>query len=75
MICDASVLDNLKDAGCDEEMIERYRAIASDAPECVPELVRLLAPHRKALLDSLHADQERLECLDYLLFQLRNERR
>lgn len=74
MHCDASVLENLRDAGCDRGMIERYRAIASGAPDCAPDLIRLLAPHRRALLDALHADQERLECLDYLLFQLRNER-
>ena len=71
MTMDVSLLENLRDAGCDEEMIERYREIAEDGAQCVPKLIRLLTPHRKALLDALHADQARLDCLDYLLFQLR----
>ena len=75
MTIDVGVLENLRDAGCDDGMIERYREIAAEAPDdrrCQTELVRLLASHRRALLDALHADQARLDCLDYLLFQLRN---
>ena len=72
MTIDASMLENLMDAGCDEGMIERYREIAADNGSCGPALIRLLAPHRKVLLDALHADQAKLDCLDYLLFKLRN---
>ena len=75
MTIDVSVLENLRDAGCDDGMIERYREIAADSEPCGPELIRLLTPHRKALLDALHADQAKLDCLDYLLFQLRNAQR
>ena len=72
MTIDASVLENLRDAGCDDGMIERCREIAAGNGQCCPELIRLLTPHRRALLDALHADQAKLDCLDYLLFQLRN---
>ena len=72
MTIDASVLENLRDAGCDEGMIERYREIAADNGQCGPELIRLLIPHRRSLLEALHSDQAKLDCLDYLLFQLRN---
>ena len=72
MTIDASMLENLMDAGCDEGMIERYREIAADNGPCGPALIRLLTPYRKALLDALHADQAKLDCLDYLLFKLRN---
>ena len=68
MKIDESVLENLKDAGCDEGMIERCREMAEDGQE----MIRLLMPHRRALLDALHTDQAKLDCLDYLLFQLRN---
>ena len=68
MKIDESVLENLKDAGCDEGMIERCREMAEDGPE----MIRLLSLHRRVLLDALHADQMKLDCLDYLLFQLRN---
>lgn len=72
MTIDASMLENLKDAGCDDGMIERYREVAADDPQCALKLIRLLAPHRKALVDALHADQAKLDCLDYLLFKLRD---
>ena len=72
MTIDESMLENLMDAGCDEGMIERYREIAADNGSCGPALIRLLTPYRKALLDALHADQAKLDCLDYLLFKLRN---
>ncbi len=75
MTIDVSMLENLSDAGCDDGMIERYREVAADDPQCAPKLIRLLAPHRKALLDALHADQVKLDCLDYLLFRLRNAQR
>ena len=72
MTMDASVLENLRDAGCDDGMIERYREIAANDGMGGSELIRLQTPHRRALLDALHADQAKLDCLDYLLFQLRN---
>ena len=75
MTSDVSILENLRDAGCDDGMIERYREIAADNGPCAAALIRLLTPHRKALLDALHADQAKLDCLDYLLFQLRNAQR
>jgi hypothetical protein len=72
MTIDASMLENLRDAGCDEGMIERYREIAANNGQYGTELIRLLTPYRKALLDALHEDQAKLDCLDYLLFKLRN---
>ena len=72
MTSDVSVLDNLRDAGCDDGMIERYREIAANNGQYGPDLIRLLTPYRKAMLDALHADQAKLDCLDYLLFKLRD---
>ena len=66
---------NLKDAGCDEATIRAFREISQKA---LPSAARsrsqekLLAGYRKSLLDQLHRDQFRLDCLDYLLFHLRN---
>ena len=71
MTIDASVMENLRDAGCDDGMIERYREIAANDGAGGPELIRLLTPYRKALLDALHADQEKLDCLDYLIFAIK----
>lgn len=63
-MCDANALENMKDAGCDDGLIERCREIAAGVPECGLARIRLLTPRRKAL----HADRAKP---DGLLFQFR----
>lgn len=58
--------DNLKDAGCGEELIGQYFSGCS-----APEQKKLLERHRRVLLDSIHREQKKLDCLDYLLYILR----
>ena len=53
---------NLIDAGCSQ----------AAAQQCVA-LARLLSHHRAALLDAVHANQKRIDCLDYLLYQIGKE--
>ena len=66
-MCDANAVENMKDAGCDDGLIERCREIKASLPEFGPALIRLLTPRRKAL----HADRAKLDCLECLLFQFR----
>lgn len=63
---DEKILANLRDAGCDEELIAEYAAAQSDCAR-----ICLLKERRRELLDGIHAEQRRLECLDYLICQLR----
>jgi hypothetical protein len=69
-----AILQNLRDAGCDEKLIRDYRNIAdrplAEATACGQQAM-LLAGYRKELLDQLHEDQKRIDCLDHLLYQLR----
>ena len=74
MQCSDAVLQNLLDAGCDEKLISEYRIIA-DTPQtetvaCMRQAT-LLSAYRKRLLEQLHEDQKRIDCLDHLLYQLR----
>lgn len=64
---DGNIVDNLRDAGCSEELIEQYTSAASDCAR-----ICLLKQYRRELLDSIHAEQKKLECLDYLIYQLRS---
>lgn len=32
---------------------------------------RLLGKHRDTLLDTMHREQKRIDCLDYLLYQMK----
>ena len=66
--CEEALVQNLKDAACDEATIRAFL-------DCVrrgemPEGIRLLQAHRRRLLDGLHKEQKRIDCLDYLLFRL-----
>lgn len=59
---------NLRDAGCNEALIAELDAL----PSTCAQLCRLKA-YRRDLLDNIHAEQKKLECLDYLIYQLRRE--
>ena len=37
------------------------------------ELKRILARHRRTLLDALHADEKRIDCLDYLIYKIEKQ--
>ena len=57
---------NLVDAGCDPVQIDKFEDLASEGDK-----VSLLEIHRKNLLARLHQSQRQIDCLDYLLYQLR----
>lgn len=64
-----SIIQNLKDAGCDSETIEKFMADLQKGKE--ENSLKRLAVHRKILLDSLHREQKCIDCLDYLVYQMR----
>ena len=37
------------------------------------ESVKLLEQHRKRLLEKVHMNEKRIDCLDYLVFQMNKE--
>lgn len=67
------LLRNLKDAGCDEATIQKYLQLQQEGKR--QEQLRLLALHRASLLDLLHVDQNRIDCLDYLLYNMNEHNR
>ena len=69
----AILRENLKDAGCDQDMICRCEVLAQGEKKA--ELMRALSLHRKALLDAVHENQRRIDCLDYLIYQLEKQDR
>ena len=60
---------NLIDAGCPEALIGEFDQL-TDAGE----RVRWLRRYRRDLLAGIHDEQKKLECLDYLIYSLRNEK-
>ena len=68
------VIQNLEDAGCSAEFIRKYLEI-SDRGGSIPVRLRLLEGQRKKLLGQLHAQQRRLDCFDYLRYQLQKDQK
>ncbi len=66
------LLRNLKDAGCNEETINKYFQLQEEGRE--KEQYRLLSQHRRSLLDKMHNSQNMIDCLDYLIYSLKNKK-
>ena len=66
---DEAIIQNLKDAGCDAETIENFMSDLQKGDE--KSSLKRLNLHRKKLLDSLHKEQKCIDCLDYLVYQMR----
>ena len=60
--------ENLTDAGCDAELAERFLSLVGQGRE--EEALDLLARHRKALLERCHEAEKKIDCLDYLVYQI-----
>ena len=58
----------LRDAGCDEakatELMKLYAAGQTAKAK------KLLSQHRKELLDGIHAEERKISCLDYLVYEM-----
>lgn len=68
-----AIIQNLKDAGCSKTTIS---AFVDDLREGkMAEGLKLLEKHRRNLLDNLHKEQKRIDCLDYLVYTLSKEKR
>ena len=63
--------ENLKDAGCDPDMIRRCEVLVQSKKQ--GELMQVLSLHRRVLLDAVHENERRIDCLDYLVYQLEKQ--
>lgn len=65
----AAVRQNLVDADCSSELIERIMAL--HMADDTPEQFALLEAHRQILLGHLRHNQYAMNCLGYLLFSMK----
>lgn len=62
------VIQNLKDAGCDQKIIECFlKCMAQDDRN---GQLRLMKEQRQCLLDRVHVKEKQIDCLDYLVYQI-----
>lgn len=64
-----AVIQNLKDAGCAQDIIECCIACMEQGKK--HELLKRLEDHRKGLLHKVHEEEKHIDCLDYLVYQIR----
>ena len=67
---EAQIVQNLKDAGCTDEFIQAF--MADLVQKKIPDGIKLLQKHRRLLLDNTHEWEKKIDCLDYLIYQLRD---
>ncbi len=65
---DGILRQNLVDAGCSPEIIQQCMELAREQNQA--ELMRVLSSHRRMLLNAVHQNEKRIDCLDYLLYTL-----
>ena len=73
MDCDTNemLIRNLKDAGCGSLLIAKMVVLHESGN--LREQLRLQAQLRFGLLEKLHAVQKKVDCLDYLMFDLKQK--
>ena len=62
---------NLIDAGCDSEIVQQCMELARG--QRIAEMKRILTRHRRTLLDTVHAEQKKIDCLDYLFYKMEKD--
>lgn len=66
-----AITQNLADAGCDETLIRQFWQLMDQGKR--RESLALLTRHRQCLLDSYHQARRKIDCLDYLVYQLKQK--
>ncbi len=65
------IFRNLTDAGCDKKTAEIYTDMILNGKS--EQVLHFLEKYRLDLLDKLHINQKRIDCLDFLVYRIRKE--
>ena len=63
------IVQNLKDAGCTDEVIQTFMEDLEQGK--FSDGVKLLQKHRSFLLNNTHEWQKKIDCLDYSIYQMK----
>ena len=63
------VYECLADAGCGKKLIKQFEACQHSGHQ--KDQLRLLGDYRRLLLERIHAEQEKLDLLDYLVWTVK----
>ena len=63
-----SITQNLKDAGCSQDLIDNFLEDWKGSREDVG--MKRLAEHRRMTLAQIHREQKKIDCLDYFIYSM-----
>lgn len=63
------IIKAFMDAGCSKEQIEEAKKNISNQVK----LTEILVNQRKKVLDKIHEDEDKMKCIDYLIYNLKKE--
>ncbi len=69
--CAFKIRRNLADAGCGERFIQQFLVLEQQRKR--KEQYRLLSRHRSLLLEQLHHEQYKIDCLDFMVYSMQKE--
>ena len=58
----------LRDAGCDKAKATELMQLYTEGQTAKAQ--KLLSQHRKELLDGIHAEERKINCLDFLVYEM-----
>lgn len=67
-----NIEQNLRDAGVDPEAIKKFLCLEEQSKTA--EQLKILAKYRETLLNIYHEDQKKIDCLDFLIFNIRQRK-
>ena len=62
---------NLIDAGCNSEIVQQCMELARG--QRTKEMKQILTRYRRTLLDTVHAEEKKIDCLDYLFYKMEKD--
>lgn len=66
-----SIYQNLIDAGCDMKTTEQCMSFLKERE--ISKMLPVLSKYRAALLNSVHIVQKQIDCLDFLIYKIKNK--
>ncbi len=64
-----AIVRNLQDAGCDHMQIQKFIQYLEN--QDIQKQLSFLKCHRCTLINEVHNVQKKIDCLDYLIYQLK----
>lgn len=70
---DEDIIQNLKDAGCDNKQIQELLELYKNGEK--EKVHKILDEHRKNVLNKVHKNEKQIDCIDYFIYQMERNKK